>query len=77
MRTSLICSRDTPLLTAPRTWALNSCDRFSAMIMERLIRLRSCRLSPGRFHRSPQQYWVTYSCMSREKSVAAASEAST
>src|ERR1700689_622051 len=57
---------------APRTWALNSTGRFSAVIMDRLIRLRSCRVSPGRFHRSPQQYWVTYSWMSRENSVAAA-----
>ena len=32
---------------------------------------------PGRFHRATQQYWVAYSCMSRENSVAVASEAST
>src|SRR5262245_21369229 len=76
-KTSLIWSFVTPFASAPRTWALISCGRFSAESMARFKRLRVFLSSPGRPQISPQQYCVTSSCSGRLKSSAVANALST
>src|SRR6476620_9529620 len=66
-----------PLLTAPRTCAPSSVDRFSAVSMARLMRLRVLRSRPGRFQTAPQQNSVTSSCIGSRNSVPLCSERST
>jgi len=56
---------------------LSSCGRFNAVSIARFSSERERRSRPGRFHTSPQQYWVTSSCMSMVKSVALLIDAST
>src|SRR5262249_49123290 len=75
--TSLIWSFVTPFASAPRTWALISCGRFSADSIARFRRLRVFLSKPGRPQISPQQYCVTSSCNGRLKSSAVANALST
>src|SRR6267143_2780531 len=60
--TSQISAGVTPLVSAPRMWAFNSCGRLRALIIARLSMLRCLRSSPGRPHILPQQYSVTNVC---------------
>src|SRR4029450_7957924 len=77
MNTSRISSRVAPLVSAPRTWVLSSCGRFSAHSIARLRKLRVLCERPSRPQTEPQQYSVVRSCIGRLKSSADAIALST
>src|SRR3954470_13968218 len=77
MKTSLISSLETPLLSAPRMCSLSSCSLPSAVSMARFSSERVLRGKPGRFQMSFQQWLWRYSLNSRLKSSTFACDFST